>query len=76
MSARSWELADLAAVGDLAVEYSVGKSTISNWAGRYDDFPAPLVTLSSGPVYSRRQVRRWHDVRQWMPGRPRKACQR
>lgn len=59
-----WELADLAAVGDLAAEIGVHKSTITNWTTRYADFPAPLTTLSTGAVYSRQQVRQWHD-QQW-----------
>lgn len=49
-----WELADPAA------EYRVGKSTVSNWPVRYPDFPRPLVTLSTGPVFSRQQVREWY----------------
>ncbi|MEV0608145.1 hypothetical protein AB0I61_17440 [Polymorphospora rubra] len=64
-----WNLADLAATGDLAREYGVGKATISNWISRYPDFPSPLVELSTGPVYSSSQVRRWHDSRKWTPGK-------
>lgn len=58
---RLADLADLAGVGDLAAEYGVGKAAISNWIKRYPDFPIPLVTLSCGNVYSRRQVREWHS---------------
>jgi hypothetical protein len=64
-----WPLADLAATGDLAADHGVGKAAISNWTNRYDDFPAPLVELSTGPVYSRRQVRQWYDQR-WPKIRP------
>lgn len=64
-----WDLADLAAPGDLAVEYDVGKAVISNWTSRYPDFPQPLRILSTGPVYSRWMVRRWHDGRSWLPGK-------
>jgi hypothetical protein len=60
---RRWDLDDLAATGDLATEYGVRNSTITNWAGRYDDFPEPLVVLSTGPVYSKAHVREWHDER-------------
>ena len=61
---QTWDLADLAASGDLATEYGVSPSAISNWITRLPEFPRPLVELSTGPVYSRRQVRAWHD-RQW-----------
>ncbi|RKR92752.1 hypothetical protein BDK92_7231 [Micromonospora pisi] len=67
-----WDLSDLAATGDLASEFEVNNATISNWAARYPDFPRPLATLSTGPVWSRWMVRQWHDSRDWQPGRPRK----
>jgi hypothetical protein len=69
--AGTWDLADLATVTDLAAEYGVGKSAIGNWALRYPNFPAPLVTLARGGlnIYSRRQVRAWHDAREWTPGK-------
>ena len=60
-----WHLEDLAGVGDLADEFGVRNSTIVNWRSRYPGFPAPLVTLSGGPVWSRWQVRQWHDSRDW-----------
>lgn len=36
---------------------------------RYDDFPEPLTTLSTGPVYSRRQVAAWQNLH-WPDGHP------
>jgi hypothetical protein len=61
-------LDDLAQTGDLADDFGhAGPAAVSTWAGRYDDFPQPLVDLSAGPVYSREQVRRWARLR-W-PGR-------
>lgn len=71
MADGMWDLADLAGVTELAAEHQVNRSTVCNWAARYADFPAPLVELSTGPVYSRQQVRAWHDGRAWQPGRPR-----
>lgn len=68
MAPDCWALEDLAATGDLAAEFGVGKAAISNWITRYPDFPRPLITLSTGPVYSRHQVRQWHDSRGWQPG--------
>ncbi len=67
-----WRLEDLAATGDLAQDLGVSKATVSNWTVRYADFPQPLVELSTGPVYSRWQVRQWHDSRDWTTGRPRR----
>lgn len=66
-----WDLADLAATGDLARDYGVNNSTITNWTTRYPDFPQPLAILSTGPVWSRWMVRQWHDARDWQAGRPR-----
>jgi hypothetical protein len=60
---RRWDLDDLASVGDLAREWGVGKAAVSNWHYRHDDFPTPLVVLSTGPVFSRRQVRVWRENR-------------
>jgi hypothetical protein len=48
-----WLLSDLAANGDLAQEYGVGRATIVNWTNRYNDFPAPLLVLSTGPGCTR-----------------------
>ncbi|MFG3710835.1 hypothetical protein [Micromonospora sp. NPDC047730] len=64
-----WHLEDLAALGDLASEFGVGNATVSNWTTRYPDFPRPLLELSTGPVYSRWQVRQWHDGRTWKASR-------
>ncbi|MFF3857099.1 hypothetical protein [Micromonospora sp. NPDC002575] len=64
-----WHLEDIAATGDLAKDYGVSNSTIANWSTRYPDFPRPLLELSTGPVYSRWQVRQWHDGREWQPGK-------
>ncbi len=54
---------------ELSEEFGFSKATICNWAARYDDFPAPVLNLAAGPVYSRRQVRRWYDDRKWQPGK-------
>ena len=60
---RMWDLDDLASVGDLAREWGVRNSAVTNWHNRHADFPAPLATLSTGPVFSRRQVRAWQNTR-------------
>lgn len=58
---RRWDLDDLASISDLARDLGVGRAAVCNWRQRYEDFPAPLITLSSGPVFSHRQVRAWHE---------------
>lgn len=75
-----WDLADLAGLGDIATEHGVRKSTVCNWTTRYPSFPAPLVELSTGAIYSRRQVRDWY-TRRWpdraTPGQQKRApCHR
>lgn len=64
-----WELDDLAGNGDLADGLGVGKATVANWTVRYPDFPKPLIHLAAGPVWSRSQVKAWHDSRDWKSGR-------
>lgn len=56
-----WDLDDLAGVGDLAREWGVSSAAATNWRYRHDDFPSPLRVLSTGPVFSRTQVRRWRN---------------
>lgn len=58
---RTWDLDDLAGLGDLAREWGVGSTAVANLRSRHDDFPAPLLTLSTGPVYSRAQLRQWRE---------------
>lgn len=66
-----WDLADLANIGDLALEFNVGRAAVCNWRERYASFPAPVVTLGNGvfPVFSRTQVRAWYGTRIWGKGR-------
>jgi hypothetical protein len=54
-----WDLEDLAMAKDITDDYGLTRSTLCNWAARYADFPAPLVTLATGAVYSRCQVAAW-----------------
>lgn len=37
----------------------VGPSAVANWRKRYDDFPAPVADLGSGPVFDHDQIQRW-----------------
>lgn len=55
---------DLAAIGDLAARYGVTHQRM-NFYAKKDTFPAPLVILSGGKVYSRFAVDEWmHLYRQ------------
>lgn len=54
-----WELDDLVSNSDLADEYLVARGTVSSWAKRNPDFPAPLVTVGGRPLWSRVQVAAW-----------------
>lgn len=37
----------------------VTKQAVTNWRLRYDNFPKPIQTLSSGPVWDRETVITW-----------------
>jgi hypothetical protein len=60
---------DIVGVAELAAEFNTSRATISNWPNRYADYPAPLKSLASGPLYSLTAVRAWHDGRTWAPGK-------
>jgi chromosome partitioning protein len=50
------ELVGLFEVAELA---GVTPSAVANWRKRARDFPAPVVNLKSGPVFSLSQIRTW-----------------
>lgn len=56
---KLWDIKDLAAVTDLALEHGVTPGAITNWAARYKDFPKPVVLLGNRPIYSKAQVAQW-----------------
>lgn len=60
---RTWDLDDLAGVSELAEEHGVVRAAVVNWRRRHADFPEPLIVLSTGPVFSRRQVCAWQATR-------------
>ena len=55
------ELVGLQEIASLA---SVTPSAVANWRKRFDDFPAPVVELKSGPVFREPQIRGWLAKRQ------------
>lgn len=62
---------DLVSIAEIAARAGVARNTVQSWRRRHTDFPAPVVTLATGPVW------RWSDVAAWVAvprptGRPRK----
>jgi chromosome partitioning protein len=54
----SMTLLGLAEIADLL---NVTKQVVANWRARREDFPPPVVTLKSGPVWSFEAVRNWAE---------------
>jgi hypothetical protein len=50
---------DLVGLQEIAELANVTSSAVANWRRRFADFPAPLVELKSGPVFSRETIRAW-----------------
>ena len=50
---------NLVGVAEIAEFAHVSKQAVSNWRVRYDDFPVPVQTLQSGPVWNREIVEAW-----------------
>lgn len=49
-------LLGLAEVAELA---GVSPAAVSNWRSRFADFPNPVASLRSGPVFEEERIRRW-----------------
>lgn len=49
----------LIGVYEIAELANVSPSAVANWRKRFADFPAPLVELKSGPVFSENQIKLW-----------------
>jgi len=41
----------LIGIHEIAVLGDVGSSAVANWRKRFEDFPAPVADLKSGPVF-------------------------
>lgn len=55
--------ANLVATGDIAAMFGVVGPTVSCWKTRHADFPAPVHTPSTGPLYLRSAVLEWYSKR-------------
>jgi len=54
---------NLVGVAEISEMAKTSKQVVSNWRHRYDDFPRPLRTLQSGPVWDREIITDWLKVR-------------
>lgn len=56
---------ELGGIAEVADEFGVPRTTASMWLTRRDanGFPAPIETLSMGPVFDMDKVRTWHAGR-------------
>lgn len=55
------DIADLVGAGEIAKRLATTKNVIVNWAGRYEDFPEPVIDhLAMGRIWSWREVEAWH----------------
>jgi chromosome partitioning protein len=50
---------DLVGVAEIAQMGRVSRQAVSNWRQRHEDFPQPVQTLQSGPVWRREDVEMW-----------------
>lgn len=50
----------LVGLTEISDKAEVSRSAVGNWVTRYEDFPEPVVTLASGPVFY------WPEVKKWL----------
>lgn len=55
----STENSELVGLFEVAQMAKVSRQAVANWRVRFEDFPAPVAALKSGPVFHRDQVRKW-----------------
>jgi len=54
---------DLVSVAEIAVRSARPVNTVQSWRRRHDDFPAPVASLATGPVWTWPVVERWINDR-------------
>jgi predicted DNA-binding transcriptional regulator AlpA len=64
-------MADLVGIAEIALRAGVARDTIRKWRQRHPDFPQPLITLATGPVWDYAEIQAW-IAKPRPPGRPRK----
>ncbi len=50
---------EIVGINEIATMAGVTSQAVTNWRARATDFPQPISTLASGPVFRRAQVRAW-----------------
>src|ERR1700730_16409603 len=50
-------------LSEIAELAGVNRSAVANWRDRHSDFPKPLATPGSGPLYDRVAVKAWLKAR-------------
>src|SRR5450631_4487708 len=50
---------DIVGINEIAAMAGVTSQAVTNWRTRASDFPQPLSSLASGPIFRRSQVRAW-----------------
>lgn len=50
---------DLVGINEIAGLAGVSRQAVVNWRARHKDFPKSLTELGSGPVFDKRQIKRW-----------------
>jgi len=50
---------DLIGIYEISRLANVSPAAVSNWRNRFDDFPKPLLTLQSGPIFQKQQILFW-----------------
>lgn len=56
---------DLIGTAEIAVEKGVSKQAVCNWRSRHADFPRPIISLTCGDLFSRREVNDWYRNHAW-----------
>lgn len=54
---------DLVSIAEIAARSARPVNTVQSWRRRHDDFPAPLASLATGPVWMWPIVERWINSR-------------
>ena len=52
---------ELVGIAELAELFGVSRQAASNWRGRHDNFPSPVASLKSGPVWDMADISVWAD---------------
>lgn len=50
---------DIVGINEIATMAGTNSQNVTNWRTRSADFPLPIKTLASGPVFRRAQIRAW-----------------